>query len=270
MIKFKDFLTTDTFYKGIDSPSAKVSFKEHSLELRFDSKDVILEASYLGPKNPWLGSLCYLITGKTLNDALIFNWKNWEEVFRDDQTFWDLKREEDEHFFHVPLELLKATLDVFRGREYLYQETGPLVCRCFGVRENDILEHLRTQDAPSLDTLAAETKAGMGCRSCVSQLKRWLVLNDSKKFNHHYKERPIADWLVQIDYQLGRFPMALDWNLEVQGMKGAQVSISFEKEVSQKEEEIMAKNLQDFLAGAVDTGLGFFLRRARHFSKAKG
>ena len=270
MIKFKDFLTTDKFHKEIDFPSVSASYNEHTLTLKFDSKDVILDAGYSGPQNPWLGSLCSLLIGKTLNDALVFNWVNWEEAFHDDQTFWDLRNETEGQFFNLSLELLKAALDIFRGREYLYQDTSPLICRCFGVRESDVLEHLKNHDSATLESLATDSKAGMGCRSCVPQLKRWLVLNDAKKFNHHYKERSIADWLVQIDYQLSRFPKASEWKMEVQGMKGGQVSISFEKEATQKEEELTAKELQDFLAGVVDTGLGFFLRRARHFSKAKG
>jgi bacterioferritin-associated ferredoxin len=268
MKKFKEILTSSAFNRSMESFSVSGKLNKHELFLRFDTNDLVLDASYTGEANPWLSSLCYIIQGKDLDQLSKLSWKDWEEAFKEDQFFWDLKKEQEDHFFNAPLELLKSLLDIYRGREYLYQEVSPLICRCFGVRESDVLEHLRTHETATLESLAGDTKAGMGCRSCVPQLKRWLVLNEAKKFKHHYKERPIADWLIQIDYQLGRFPKASEWNMQVDGMKGAQVSISFEKDVSQREEELMALELQRFLAPLVDTGLAFFLRRARHFSKA--
>lgn len=270
MKKFKDLLATGAYNHKLDFPSVAVSLNQHSLQIRFDSRDVVLSAAYTGQMNPWLSSLCYLIEGKTLNEISRYNWKSWENVFKDDQTFWDLKQEEDGLFFHESLELLKAALDVFSGREYLYQETSPLICRCFGVRESDVVAFLKKQETATLDGLSGETKAGMGCRSCVPQLKRWLVLHESKKFSHHFKNRPVSEWLLDIDYMLSCFPKALEWKMEVEKMKGTQVAISFDKVVSQKEEESVAKELQDFLAAGVDSDLGFFLRRARHFSNAKG
>ncbi len=270
MKKFKDLLATGAFNHKVDFPSVSVTLNQHSLDLKFDSRDIVLNAGYTGPSNPWLASLCYLIEGKTLNDISLYSWKTWEISFKDDQTFWDLKQEEEDHFFHHALELLKAALDIFRGREYLYQEPSPLVCRCFGVRETDVVAFLKAQATPTLDGFSGETKGGMGCRSCVPQLKRWLVLHDQKKFNHHYKEKPVAEWLLDIDYMLSCFPKALEWKMEVEKMKGHSVAILFDKDVSQKEEEAVAKELQDFLGASVDLDLGFFLRRARHFSKAKG
>lgn len=270
MKRFKDLLLTEAYNHPIDFPSTTVTFNQYNLQIQFDSRDVVLNAGYEGNPNPWLSSLCHLIIGKSLNEISFYTWKTWEEAFKDDQTFWDLKQEQEESFFNWPLELLKAALDIFRGREYLYQETSPLICRCFGVRESDIIAHLKVNDAATLDGLCGETKAGMGCRSCVPQLKRWIALHDQKKFNHHYKERALADWLLDIDYKLASFPKATEWKMEIDKMKANQVLITFDKEVSQKEEEAVAKELQDFLGAAVDPGLGFFLRRARHLSKASG
>jgi hypothetical protein len=36
---------------------------------------------------------------------------------------------------------LRSALDIYRGREYLYKEPEALICRCFGVRENDVLDY---------------------------------------------------------------------------------------------------------------------------------
>lgn len=270
MTKFKELLTSRAFNSPIEFPSVSVALKKHTLEISFDSKDIVKNAGYSGDVNPWLSSLCYLIKGKSLADISQMGWQVWDSVFKDDQLYWDLKEEEQDSFFHDALELLKASLDVFRGREYLYQESSPLVCRCFGIRESDILEHLQKEKTPTLDTLAGVSKAGMGCRSCVPQLKRWLVLHDAKKHTHHYKDRAVSEWLLEIDYMLSCFPKAEEWKMEVMSFKNQQVMISFDKEVSQKEEEATAKELQDFLRASLDEGLTFFLRRARHFSKANG
>lgn len=270
MTKFKDLITANSSNKEMDDASVSLTLEAHTLFLRFDSKDIILRANYSGPASPWLSALCALLIEKTLTQALHFNWNTFEAAFKDDQTFWDFRQETQDDFFCKPLELLKATLDLFRGKEYLYQETSPLVCRCFGIRESDVLEHLQKNEVPTLESLSGETKAGMGCRSCVPQLNRWLVLHESKKHSHHYKDRPVAEWLLDIDYMLSCFPESQDWKMEVKSMKGKQVQISFEKEVTQREEEAIAKKLQDFLGAAVDGDLGFFLRRARHFSKARG
>jgi len=270
MTKFKDFLAESIYNRTVEFPSVSASLNQHTLSLRFDPKDVVLNAGYSGPVNPWLSSLCSLIIGKSLNEISFLTWKQWEEVFKDDQLFWDLRQEQENHFLNDPLELLKSALDIFQGREYLYKEVSPLICRCFGVRESDVVEHLNKEARPTLESLASATKAGMGCRSCVLQLKRWLVLNEEKKHGHHFKARPIVDWLVQIDYQLTKFPHTSEWKMEVQGMKQGRITISFDKDVTQKEEEQMAQELQLFLGAAVDLDLAFFLRSARHFSNAKG
>lgn len=270
MTKFKDLLTSSAFNNPIEFPSVAVTLKKHTLEISFDSKDVVKNAGYSGEVNPWLSSLCFLIKGKSLSEISHFSWKIWDNVFKDEQLYWDLKQEEEGLFFNETLELLKAALDVFRGREYLYHETSPLVCRCFGIRESDILDHLQNEKTPTLDTLAGVSKAGMGCRSCVPQLKRWLVLHETKKHAHYYKDRAVSEWLLEIDYMLSCFPKAEDYKMEVQSFKNAQVMISFDKQLSQLEEEKTAKELQDFLRASLDEGLTFFLRRARHFSKANG
>ena len=270
MKKFKDIISEGAFNKKMDDASVSMGLEAHTLYLRFDSKDIILNATYSGPQSMWLESLCYMIKDKTLNFAMQMNWSTFEQAFKEDQTFWDFRQETQDDFFCKPLELLKATLDVFRGKEYLYQETSPLICRCFGIRETDVLEHLQKNETPTLESLSGETKAGMGCRSCVPQLNRWVMLHEGKKHAHHYKDRPIVEWLLDIDYMLSCFPEAEAWKMEVMSFKRTQVLISYDKDVTQKEEEATAIKLQDFLGASVDAGLGFFLRRARHLSKARG
>lgn len=269
MTSFKEIINSDSHLQPLDFPSVSLSNGEQKLFLQFDSKDNLLRASYSGKKSLWLNAICEIAEGKTLSEIQILGWKEFEKNFGEEQLFWDLRKEKEEEFFFHELELLKGALDIFKGREYHYEENSAIICRCFGVREDDILKYLNKTDA-TLDGLVKETSASMGCRSCITQLKKFFVKEESKRFKHHYKERAAADWLVQIDYQLNRFPLAKEWGMELRGMKGSVVTISYEADVSQILEEKVSKELQGFLAGAVDNGLSFFLRRARHFSNARG
>lgn len=270
MSTFKELLNSKAFNRSIEFPSVAVTSKRHTLEIKFDSKDIVVATGYAGPLDPWLSSLCSLLIDKSLSDILNVNFSTWDQAFKDDPLYWELKTDEEGKVFCHPLELLHAALDVFRGREYLYQESSPLVCRCFGVRENDILDHLQKEAIPTLETLATTSKAGMGCRTCVPQLKRWLVLKDAQTSARHFKNKSFADWLIEIDAKLAKFPPTREWNFEVQKIKGQQVFMSFDKDVSQREEEAMGIELQRFLGVEVDSDLAFFIKRLRHFSNAKG
>lgn len=262
-IKFKDF-TSGAQQGSLENPSVKVTLKSsgHTLYLKFDSKDNLLKASYEGQPDPWMSALCSISINHNLSQLSHFSFKDFDSAFADDQSYWDFKVEKSEQFFFSALELLKAGLDTYRGREYLYKEPESLICRCYGVRENDVLNYVRTTNDPTPEGLATATKAGMGCRSCVSQLTKWLSIHNPKTNNRHYKEKTRAHWLLEIDYMLSCFPEAHDWKMEVKSFQGNQVMISFDKKVSQKEEEKVSLELQDFLAAGVDADLSFFLIRA--------
>jgi bacterioferritin-associated ferredoxin len=266
MIKFKD-AGLGTHYGALEFPSAQVTLKSssHTLYLKFDSKDILIKASYSGPEDLWLGSLCLLVPGKHLGELLNLRLNFWDETFRHDQTYWDIKGEGAEKVIFPALELMSAALDVYRGRDYLYRETSGLICRCFGITEKDVLDYVRSTDDPNPEGLGKATKAGLGCRSCVSQISKWLSIITPKGKPRFYKERSHADWLLEIDQKLTEFPEGSDWKMEVKNIKGPQVIIEFDKKVSQIDEEVMTQKLQSFLSG-LDSDLSFFLIRARQRS----
>jgi bacterioferritin-associated ferredoxin len=264
MRKFKDFFDSHEFNHPMESPSVTLEYDGKILELRFDTKDVVVKASYQGTSDPWLSSLCFLIEGKSLEELREFQLKNWEEAFKEDQSFWDFYQEEQERFLHPALEMLRASMEIYRGQDFLYKEASPLVCRCFGVRESVILDHLNHHDNPTLDTLGEVCHAGKGCRSCVPQLKRWLS-EVQKKNTRFHKDRSLADWILLIDARLAQYTKKQELHLEVEKINGTTVVISYDSTLSQREEEMIGKDLQRFLS-EVDSDFSFFLRRARHFS----
>lgn len=260
MKNFKEIFQDDSLNRTLTHASVSVKHKNHELFLDLNKKDQILGATYTGSQDPWLASLCSIIVGKTLNEGLKLGWSDWDKAFKEDQFFWDLRQEKSEFIFFEALELLKATLDKYRGREYLYHDRSPLVCRCFGVREEDVIAYLAKEENPTLEGLGVDTKAGMGCRSCVPQLTRWLSQKSSDK-SRFYKNRTKAEWLILIDEVLNRFPEAKEWKMEVLSLEKNQVIIAYDKKVAQREEEEVARRLQLFLSEGVDSDLGFFLRR---------
>lgn len=272
MKRFKELFQNQAHYQSQFTPSVSLSLKDsaQTLHLKFSGKDIISEAGYSGKVDPWFSSLCEIVTGLSLNEALDLNWKNWDKAFVEDQSYWEFKEDEHGHLFFKALELLKATLDTYRGREFLYRPTSPLICRCFGIREADIADHMKSQKDASLATLASSLKAGMGCRSCVKELKRVLLLHTPHTSERIYKGKPLADWILEIDYMLSCFPESQEWKMQLDSIKGKQVVISFAKTVSQREEEEVAGRLQLFLSAGVDDGLAFFLRRDRQRSNILG
>ncbi len=262
MIRFKDFIS-GTNQSVMDNPSAQVQLESTSqtLYLKFNTKDVLIQASYMGKTDPWLGSLCSIAIGKSLHELLKFSINNWSHNFQQDQSYWEFRGELEEQIFFYPLELLRAGLSIYQGRDYLYKEIDPLICRCFGIRESDVLQYIKKSEDPTPEGLGNETKAGLGCRSCVVQLTKWMTVNGPKSQAHFYKEKSRANWLLEIDYLLSCFPESIDWKMEVKSFQGNQVIIKFNKIVSQLEEEAVAKRLQDFLAAGLDADLSFFLIR---------
>lgn len=261
MTEFKKLLASAPHNKPLFDSHVHVTYEGTTLYLKFDSRDVITAAAYEGAPDVWMSSLCELLTNMQLSEARFVDMSHWELIWKQDQFFWDMKLETEDRVFFRPLELLHAALDSYRGREFLYKEESPLVCRCFGVREKDILSYLKTAKEPTFEELSKETKAGMGCRSCVSQIKKWLLVTPDSR-SRVYKSRPVADWVEAIDNALARFPEASSWKMNVESMKGNIVMISFDFKCTQREEEEMGRKLQGFLAGATDSDLAFFLTRA--------
>lgn len=261
MKKFKDYFGPE-FQSTIIAPTVTVKSGSTTLSLLIDRKDKIAKASYQGPASPWFGSLCEIVLDKSVSELSRLSKNDWDKNFKEDQFYWDLKAETSDDFFFAPVELLKVGIKTFLGQEHQFKESDALVCRCFGVREKDVLAYMREAEHPTVDDIGLKLKAGMGCRSCLPQLKRWMEAQEGTQKAHYYKEKSIATWLVEIDYMLSCFPEASEWKMEVASMKNQQVIINFEKDVSQKVEEDVAKKLQDFLSASVDAGLAFFLRRS--------
>lgn len=57
--------------------------------------------------------------------------------------------------------LLKQTIEVMNR----------LICLCNGVRENEIIEAIRTIDLPTLEVIQDKTGAGTNCGRCINTIE---------------------------------------------------------------------------------------------------
>ena len=262
MIKFKDLLFSSPFNKELEDPSVSVraASSHRELHIRFDSKDVIYSASYSGKANLWLEATCQLLKGMRFSEAVDFSWKNFDSAYGSEAFYWEQKSEALEQIKFESFELLRAALDLYRGREHAYDEVSPLICRCFGVRENDVLNFIRSEEVVTIEKLSELTRASMGCRSCLPQLKKLLNLPVEPE-RRLIAGRSKADWILRIDEALKLFPFTKSWKLRPEEFSKNTVIISYEGEVSQTEEESVGKKLQGFLGSETTPELVFFLRR---------
>ena len=242
----------------------------HTLDLKIDSQDKILEATYQGQPHVWLDFLMRFLIGKTVNEAHLLTPEILKKSLYREQKLLDLLSESSHDIFFAPLELLTFTLDKYLGKNYLYHEDSPLVCRCFNIKERDVVDYLNSEEHPTLAGLGVKTKAGLGCRTCKPQLERWMkvVAPEGKNPKRYFKNRPVADWLILAEEKLSLFPMQNEWKMEITSFKDATVTVEYEKSVSQREEEEVGRELQTFLGEAVDLDLSFILSRSRQRSKA--
>lgn len=261
MLKFKE-LNLKYFNNKIEAPSVSLNYNKTMLQLRFDSKDRLTEVGLEGFSNIWLSAICNWALNKTVSDLKSLSWKELDHFYKADQHYWDTKQEKMNNLFFPEKEHFLAAVSLFLGKEAQYKPQSSLVCRCFDVRENDILTYLKTSSQPTLEELGTNFKAGMGCRSCIDQLRRWLP---SKSQNSKtFKNRSYSDWVIEIDYLLSCFPKASDWKMELKSFRHNQVIIEFNADVKQSEEEEVVQELQSFMGAGLDPELSFFLVRSRH------
>jgi len=261
MLKFKE-LNLKYFNNKIEAPSVSLNHIKTILHLRFDSKDRLIDVGLEGFSTIWLSAISNWALNKTVSELKNLSWKELDHFYKTDQLYWDTKQEKINNVFFPEKEHFLAAVSLFLGKEALYKPQSSLVCRCFDVRENDILGYLKTSTQPSLEDLSTKLKAGMGCRSCLDQLRRWLPTKSQN--SKTFKNRSYSDWVIEIDYLLSCFPKASEWKMELKSFRNNQVMIEFSADVKQSEEEKVGQELQSFMGAGLDPDLSFFLVRSRH------
>lgn len=113
-------------------------------------------------------ALTEIIKGMTLDEA--------EKVTnRDIANYLDGLPEEKMHCSVMGREALEAAIKNCRGISAPKRELeGRVVCKCFGVTENDIRRVVEENNLVTLEQVTDYTKAGGGCGSCHEEIQKIL------------------------------------------------------------------------------------------------
>lgn len=154
--------------------SSEASYNDYSLYLDFSKKEV-LQGLYFtcDGENNWKESfqeLVVAIEGKTYHEIIHMNFRSRKA----------------ESFFDLPLFLLKEALDNYRGKAPEHcllknQKSEELICRCFGVYREEILEFLDSEPEANASQISNATKAGAGCSTCLEDFSELMAEAKSRQ-----------------------------------------------------------------------------------------
>lgn len=136
-----------------------------NIGLDIDSKDIVQDFTYSGEKEQCLEDIAHQVVGKKLEEL--------DEI--------DFYREES--LFPFAEMALYALINDYRGTNISIDKlkrarADELICRCFGVYLNEILELKDKEGKLSLKTVTDTLMAGAGCGSCVEDIEEFLDLDE--------------------------------------------------------------------------------------------
>ena len=127
---------------------------------------------------PFFSALCVLSRGMKLDKAKALSWVDFLNYFEEDPVMKDLVGRGKLPLLNQPLFLLSELIDRFTHTEIRPSEEssqrGKLICRCFGVYEEEIKDVVREEGFSSLRGVLDETCAGGGCNTCKPQIQEIL------------------------------------------------------------------------------------------------
>jgi NifU-like protein len=113
-------------------------------------------------------ALTEMVKGKTLEEALALTNKDIAE-------FLGGLPKEKMHCSVMGQEALEAAIRSYRGEPPIpHSHEGRLVCKCFGVTEDQIVKVIKENKLTTVEEVTNFTKAGGGCGDCVEDIRQIL------------------------------------------------------------------------------------------------
>jgi len=186
---------------------------------------------------PFFSALCLLSKGLTLDEARTLSWADFVHYFEKDEEMMGLVNRRELPFFNKPLFLLSELIDRFTHTEVKAPDKaigqGKLICRCFGVYENEIKDTISKEGFSSLRGILDETCAGGGCNTCKPQIQEILSresFNGPTLFDSFQEtgKVPRIDNMTPVEVILKSEKILTEWNekqahhhcFEIIGLRG--------------------------------------------------
>ena len=133
-------------------------------------------------------ALTEMIKGKTIDEAMAITNK-------DIATFLGGLPKEKMHCSVMGQEALEAAVRAYRGEAPKpHSHEGRLVCKCFGVTEDQIIKAIKENALTTVEEVTNFTKAGGGCGDCQEDIKAILAATLAGKGANETAKPLIADF----------------------------------------------------------------------------
>lgn len=220
------------------------------LYLKINDKDVIEKATFetFGCASAIASSsvLTDMIVGKTVDEALKITNKDITNALG------GLPKQKM-HCSVMGQEALEAAIRNWRGEEAEKHdhEEGKLVCKCFGVTDEQIKRAIRENNLKTVQEVTDYTKAGGACGECLDEIAEILAheLNQQKKEEVRPERRMTNVQRMQkvlqvIDNEIRPRLQADGGNIELVDVDGKRVSVSLHGRCAQcRSSEVTIRNL---------------------------
>jgi NifU-like protein len=137
------------------------------LMLRIDDNDVVTDAKYqtfgCGSAVASGSALTEIVVGKSIDEAA-------KLTNQDIVNYLGGLPEEKMHCSVMGAEALEAAIRNYRGEPPAPVDEEKIVCKCFGVTEDQIREAVRTNALLTVEDVTHYTKAGGGCGQCHDRI----------------------------------------------------------------------------------------------------
>ncbi len=140
-----------------------------TLFIKVDDRGVITEAKFktfgCGSAIASASALTEMIVGKTVEEAM-------QITNQDIADFLGGIPREKMHCSVMGREALEAAINNFRGLGAPQARKGEIVCKCFGVTDEEIRRAVRENHLKTVEDVTHYTKAGGGCGQCRDAIAR--------------------------------------------------------------------------------------------------
>ncbi|MCY4643370.1 MAG: (2Fe-2S)-binding protein [Bacteriovoracales bacterium] len=162
-------------FPSVHSKCEDLSHAEMALVI--DGQDRIMEFSYRMEKatshtfeTPLFEALGELVQNRLIHEVETIGWDEFDRFFGDDADYLSYRNDPKRRWITRVLQLFHQGLDEYRGRMPTPMPSSPLICRCFGVFREEIIDYIKTNGETNLKTLTGGLLAGGGCTRCKDDL----------------------------------------------------------------------------------------------------